>query len=175
MNPATDTTVAVVLGSDSDLEQIVGGLRLLDGFGVRYSLQVLSAHRSPHEAVTFAAGAAAAGVRVIIAVAGKSAHLAGVLASHTILPVLGVPAAGGSLGGLDALLSTVNMPGGVPVGTLGIGASGGTNAALLAIRILGLSDERLAGRLAEHAAEQTRATLAKNERLGERLKALREA
>jgi phosphoribosylaminoimidazole carboxylase PurE protein len=167
-----DVPLAIVLGSDSDLETMTGGLRLLDGFGVRYTLQVASAHRTPDRVVKLAEGARANGVKVIIAVAGKSAHLAGVIAAHTSLPVLGVPAAGGSLGGLDALLSTVNMPGGVPVGTLGIGSTGGVNACLLATRILSIGCERLAARLQGHRADLERQTDDKNARLGQKLTAL---
>ncbi len=167
--------VAIAMGSDSDFDAITDGLRLLDGFGIQYSLAVVSAHRSPDEAAEFARNAKRHGVKVIIAIAGKAAHLAGVLAAHTTLPVLGVPAAGGSLGGLDALLSTAQMPGGVPVGTLGIGAAGGTNAALLAARIIGLSEERVAARLEQHKERMRTETLAKSEGLADKVRAARSA
>ncbi len=167
-----ERSVAIILGSDSDFDQIVGGLRALDGFGIQYALRVLSAHRSPEKVREFAVNAAENGVQVIIAVAGKAAHLAGVLAAHTTLPVLGVPASGGSLGGMDALLSTAQMPGGVPVGSLGIGKSGGTNAALLAARILGLSDERLAERLVLYREQLEKETEEKNERIGQKMSEL---
>lgn len=164
-----DAPVAIVLASDSDLETMVDGMRLLDGFGIRYSLAVLSAHRSPEKVREWALAARSHGVQVIIAVAGKAAHLAGVIAAHTTLPVLGVPAEGGSLGGLDALLSTAQMPGGVPVGTLGIGKAGASNAAILAARILSLKEERLAERLDRYREELEKETLAKGERIGQRL------
>lgn len=166
-----DTPIAIVMGSDSDFETIQEGLRHLDSFGVRYQVRVLSAHRSPAEAMEFASSARKRGVKVIIAIAGKAAHLAGVVAAHTDLPVLGVPASGGSLGGMDALLSTVQMPGGVPVGTLGIGRSGGTNACLLATRILALDDERVLERVGRHREAEREKTLEKDAKLGERLRA----
>jgi phosphoribosylaminoimidazole carboxylase PurE protein len=166
-----ETPLAILMGSDSDFDTIVEGLRLLDGMGLRYQLHVLSAHRSPQETIEFASSAHKRGIKVIIAIAGKAAHLAGVVAAHTTLPVLGIPAEGGSLGGLDALLSTVQMPGGVPVATLGIGRAGGTNAALLAARILALSDPRITERLERYREEQRKQTLARSEQLGERLRA----
>ena len=162
--------VAIIMGSDFD--QMVGALRALDGFGIQYSLRVLSAHRSPEKVREFAVSAGDSGVKVIIAVAGMAAHLAGVIAAHTTIPVLGVPAKGGALNGFDALLSTAQMPGGVPVGTLGIGKAGGTNAAMLAARILGLSDERIAERLVLHRETLEKETEAKNERIGKKLSEL---
>ena len=164
-----ERAVAIVMGSDSDFDTMTGGLRLLDAFGIQYSIRVLSAHRSPERVREFALNAAKQGVKVIIAVAGKAAHLAGVLAAHTTLPVLGVPVQGGSLGGMDALLSTAQMPGGVPVGTLGIGKSGGTNAVLLSARILGLTEDRVAARLLKYREQLERETEEKNKKIGERV------
>ena len=142
--------VVFLLGSDSDCPAVEKGLALLDELGVGYDVRVMSAHRTPEKVREFAAGAAGAGHRVIVAVAGLAAHLAGVVASLTTLPVIGVPVGGGPLNGLDALLSTVQMPPGVPVGTVSIGSAGGVNAAVLACRILALSDEALRARLIEH-------------------------
>ena len=141
--------VAVVMGSASDAPLAKDALKTLKQFGVPYTARVLSAHRSPDEAAAFAKGAKAEGYGAIIALAGKAAHLAGVLASHTILPVIGVPVSAKDLGGLDALLSTAQMPSGIPVASVAI--DGATNAALLAIRILALEDETLAELLQNHA------------------------
>ncbi|MPN40608.1 N5-carboxyaminoimidazole ribonucleotide mutase [bioreactor metagenome] len=144
------------MGSASDAPLAKEALRTLARFGVPYAARVLSAHRSPDEAAAFAREAAAEGCGVIIAFAGKAAHLAGVLAAHTILPVIGVPVSAKDLGGLDALLSTVQMPGGVPVASVSI--DGAVNAALLAVRILALGDDTLAEQLKKHAralAEKT--------------------
>lgn len=139
--------VAFLMGSDSDLPTIEGALALLDELGVGYHVRVLSAHRTPDEAATFARDAEKNGVKVLVGVAGLAAHLAGALAAHSLLPVLGVPAETGPLRGHDALLSTVMMPPGIPVGTLAIGSVGAKNAALLAVRILALSDPGVAQRL----------------------------
>jgi len=141
--------VAIYMGSDSDLPVMEGAVEVLRRFAVEFELEVTSAHRSPartHELVRTAAGR---GVRVFIVAAGGAAHLAGVVASLSTLPVLGVPIPSSTIGGLDALLSTVQMPPGVPVGTLAIGAGGARNAALLAVAILALGDERLAQALLE--------------------------
>lgn len=141
--------VAVVMGSASDASLAKEALKILSRFGVPYTARVLSAHRSPDEAAAFAKRAEAEGYGAIIALAGKAAHLAGVLAAHTILPVIGVPVSAKDLGGLDALLSTAQMPSGVPVASVAI--DGAANAALLAIRILALGDESLAEQLKNHA------------------------
>ena len=148
--------VAVVMGSASDLPLVKEALETLGEFDVAYSARILSAHRSPEEAAAFARTAEAKGYGVVIALAGKAAHLAGVLASQTRLPVIGVPVCSRDLGGMDALLSTAQMPKGVPVATVAI--DGAVNAALLAVRILALEDGELAKKLKEYArtlAEKT--------------------
>lgn len=142
--------VAVIMGSDSDWDVMSESMRTLNTFGVKCEAHVMSAHRTPDRAAAFAKSAASQGVKVIIAAAGSAAHLAGVLAAHTTLPVLGVPMKGGALDGLDALLSTVQMPSGIPVGTLALGKAGAVNAALLAVQILALSDISLQKKFAEH-------------------------
>jgi phosphoribosylaminoimidazole carboxylase PurE protein len=139
--------VAVVMGSKSDFDVMKECAKVLAGFKVPHEVRVISAHRTPARAHEFASGAEARGIHLIIAAAGKAAHLAGVLAALTPLPVLGVPMATSDLGGLDSLLSMVQMPGGIPVGTTAIGKAGAKNAALLAVAILALSDERLRGEL----------------------------
>jgi phosphoribosylamine--glycine ligase len=128
------------MGSDSDKDIAKAAGDTLEGLGIPCEIRVLSAHRTPDQAVEYARTAEERGVKVIIGIAGMAAHLAGVLASNTLLPVLGVPAGGGLLGGLDALLSTVQMPPGVPVGTVAVGKAGGANAAYLAARIIGVSE-----------------------------------
>ncbi len=143
--------VGVVMGSESDRPVMEEAARVLAEFGVACEVVVRSAHRSPEATARWAREARARGLRVIIAGAGGAAHLAGAIAAHTRLPVLGVPLATSPLGGFDALLATVQMPPGVPVGTLGVGAWGVKNAAHLALRILGIEDRILAGRLEEHA------------------------
>jgi len=143
-----DAQVSIVMGSKSDLEVMSEAAKTLSQFGVPHEIRVVSAHRTPQKAHQFAATAKAKGIKVIIAGAGKAAHLAGVLASLTTVPVVGVPLASSDLGGLDSLLSTVQMPGGIPVATTAIGKAGAKNAALLAIAILALGDDRLDSQLA---------------------------
>jgi 5-(carboxyamino)imidazole ribonucleotide mutase len=143
-------TVAVVMGSDSDLEVATKAIDILAGFGIEHSVSVLSAHRSPEKLWEFATKAKEQGIAVIIAVAGGAAHLAGVIASATTLPVIGVPMPTNIAGGLDSLLSTVQMPAGVPVLTVGTGGSGAANAAVAAARILALYDPKLAKTLDEY-------------------------
>jgi 5-(carboxyamino)imidazole ribonucleotide mutase len=148
---------AVIMGSDSDLPVVEKAILTLQDFGVPTEVRVCSAHRTPEEAAAFSRSAAERGFGVIIAAAGLAAHLAGALAANTILPVIGIPMAGGVGGGLDALLSTVMMPPGVPVATVGVG--GAVNAALLAVQILALSDEGLSRKLMDYkreAAEKVR-------------------
>lgn len=142
-----DVRVSIVMGSTSDLEVMSEAAKVLSDFDVPHEVRVISAHRTPQKAHQFAVTARARGVRVIIAGAGKAAHLAGVLASLTTVPVLGVPLPSSDLGGLDSLLSTVQMPGGIPVATTAIGKAGAKNAALLAIAILALTDDDLDSRL----------------------------
>lgn len=146
--------VGVVLGSKSDLSVAMQGLVTLKALGIPYELKILSAHRTPDAAAEYAKSAAGRGVKVIVAGAGLAAHLAGVLAAHTLLPVIGLPMGGGPLSGVDALYSTVQMPPGTPVGSVAI--NGSVNAALLAARILGLSDATLQARLAEERAARAK-------------------
>lgn len=142
--------VLILIGSDSDLPVMEEAVTILEEFGVPFEIHVASAHRSPGKTHALAAGAAARGVKVIIAAAGMAAHLAGVVAAATTLPVIGVPMPGGALNGLDALYAMVQMPGGIPVATMAIGKAGAKNAALFAIQLLALTDDRLADLLAEH-------------------------
>ncbi|MFC1800120.1 5-(carboxyamino)imidazole ribonucleotide mutase [Candidatus Eisenbacteria bacterium] len=145
--------VAVLMGSKSDAEVMERAGGVLDRFGVEYSTHVLSAHRTPEKTRDFARDARKKGFKVIIAGAGMAAHLAGAVASETTLPVIGVPLAGSAVGGLDALLATVQMPTGVPVATVAIGGSGAHNAAVLAIEILALSDAGLRKKLIAYKKE----------------------
>lgn len=140
-------TVSVIMGSKSDLDTMNEAVKILDEFGIGYEIRVISAHRTPARAHEFGSTAASRGVKVIIAGAGKAAHLAGVMASLTTLPIIGVPMKTSDLGGLDSLLSTVQMPGGIPVATTAIGKAGAKNAGLLAVAILALSDEKLGTKL----------------------------
>lgn len=151
--------VAVVMGSKSDWETMRHADEMLGKFGVTHEVRVLSAHRTPAETAKYATAAQGRGIEVIIAGAGGAAHLAGVIAAHTILPVLGVPMESAALKGLDSLLSTVQMPGGIPVGTLGIGKAGATNAALLAISILATHRPELQEKLREFRAQQSNKVL----------------
>lgn len=153
------TQVGIVMGSESDRAVMEETGKVLADFGVGHEMVVRSAHRTPEAAATWAKTARARGLRVIIAAAGGAAHLAGAMAAHTRLPVLGVPLASSPLAGFDALLSTVQMPPGVPVGTLGVGAWGARNAAFLALRILAVSDASLAKRLEKHAEGMADAVL----------------
>ncbi|PYV14768.1 MAG: 5-(carboxyamino)imidazole ribonucleotide mutase [Acidobacteria bacterium] len=145
--------VAFVLGSDSDYPALEGALELLNRFAVPYEVVVASAHRSPERTRRYALTLEERGIQVVIACAGGAAHLAGVLAAHTILPVIGVPIDSSPLQGLDALLSTAMMPVGVPVATMAIGKSGAGNAAILAAQILARSDAELAARLREYKGQ----------------------
>ena len=135
--------VGVIMGSKSDWDTMTHSVSTLEGLGISCEVHVMSAHRTPDEAADYAATAEDRGIQVLIAAAGGAAHLAGVLASKTTIPVLGVPMKGWSLDGLDSLLSTVQMPRGVPVGTLAIGKAGAVNAALLAGQILGLANSEI--------------------------------
>ena len=147
--------VAVIMGSTSDWETMSHAVEMLDRFGVEYEKHVVSAHRTPVWMAEFAQGAETRGVEVIIAGAGGAAHLPGMTAAHTCLPVLGVPVQTASLNGLDSLLSIVQMPGGVPVGTLAIGKAGAINAGLLAVAILATSRPDLRDKLRAYRTEQT--------------------
>ena len=152
--------VAVIMGSASDWDTMRHSVELLEELGVPNEHQILSAHRSPDATADFARKAAGRGVRVIIAGAGGAAHLAGVIAAYTWLPILGVPIQSKALQGLDSLLSIVQMPAGVPVGALAIGASGAKNAALLAASILAVSDEKIRKKLEAFRKKQTEVVLA---------------
>ncbi len=147
--------VGIIMGSTSDWETMRHAAETLAALAIPHEVRVVSAHRTPRRMLAYAEGAAARGLRVIIAGAGGAAHLPGMVASLTRLPVLGVPVESRALRGLDSLLSIVQMPGGVPVGTLAIGEAGARNAALLAAAILALGDEALAGRLEAFRAAQT--------------------
>ena len=152
--------VGIVMGSDSDLPVISKAVDVLREFEVPFEVHIYSAHRTPAEAADFARSAREKGFGVIIAAAGMAAHLAGVLAAGTILPVIGIPCRSAVLDGMDALLSTVQMPSGIPVATVAI--DGGSNAALLALEILALSDEALAGKLEEKRKKNAEAVLEKD-------------
>jgi 5-(carboxyamino)imidazole ribonucleotide mutase len=152
---AVPPSVAIIMGSQSDWATMRHAADILDALGVSHEARIVSAHRTPDRLVTFAKGAKAAGYKVIIAGAGGAAHLPGMTASMTSLPVLGVPVESKALSGQDSLLSIVQMPGGIPVGTLAIGKAGATNAGLLAASILALTDEALAARLEDWRARQT--------------------
>jgi 5-(carboxyamino)imidazole ribonucleotide mutase len=158
--------VGVVMGSDSDWPVMQDAAAALAEFGVGYEVDVVSAHRMPHEMIRYGSGAAGRGLRVIIAGAGGAAHLPGMLASVTPLPVIGVPVPLKHLDGLDSLLSIVSMPAGVPVATVAVG--GARNAGLLAVRILAASDDTLRARMTEFQEELRRQALAKGEALRER-------
>ena len=145
--------IGIILGSESDFKVIQTAIDLLKDFGVSFELEVSSAHRTPERTEKFVKTFEESGTEVFIAVAGKAAHLAGVVASHTLRPVIGVPVEGSNLGGLDALLSTVQMPKGIAVACMGLGSSGALNAALLAIQILSLKDGSLLTKLKEFRAK----------------------
>ncbi|MDR2932994.1 MAG: 5-(carboxyamino)imidazole ribonucleotide mutase [Oscillospiraceae bacterium] len=146
--------VAVIMGSDSDYPVLEPCIKRLGAFGIPCEAHIMSAHRTPERAASYAAAARESGFGVIIAAAGKAAHLAGVLAAHTTLPVIGIPIKSTALDGLDALLATVQMPPGIPVATVAI--DGGDNAAILAAQILALDDATLAGKLADMKADMVR-------------------
>jgi 5-(carboxyamino)imidazole ribonucleotide mutase len=159
-------TVAVVMGSDSDLDVMSAAVDVLDRFGVARVVHCVSAHRDPEGMLRFATGAAEAGISVVIAGAGGAAHLPGMIASATELPVIGVPVGRPSLAGMDALFSIAQMPAGIPVATMAV--DGAANAGLLAVRILALADPRLRELLREHAAELRRVVGEKDRVVGER-------
>lgn len=161
--------VAVLMGSDSDLPVMKLAVEGLKGLGVACDVRVLSAHRSPEAVAEFARGAAARGLQVIICGAGAAAHLAGAVAAQTALPVIGVPLVAGALGGLDALLATVQMPPGVPVATVAVGEPGARNAAVLAAEILALSDPEMAGRLAKHKTDLAAGVAARDQKVRKEL------
>ena len=151
--------VAIIMGSKSDMPTVQYCLDILNEFGINYIVKVLSAHRTPNETARFTKEAKDKGIKVIIAAAGMAAHLAGVCASHTTLPVIGIPIESKSLAGIDALFSTVQMPGGIPVACMAIGSSGAKNAAILAAQILALSDKKLQKKLTAHRKKLARKVL----------------
>lgn len=157
--------VGVLMGSDSDLPTMQEASKVLQDFEVPFEMRICSAHRTPDRLARYARQVEARGLRVLIAGAGGAAHLAGVLAAHVTVPVIGVPMEAGPLNGLDALLSTVQMPGGIPVATVAIGRAGARNAALLAVQILALGDRRLERRLRDHRARLAAEVAAKDQTL----------
>lgn len=163
-NPKT-SPVAVVMGSESDMKVMARCVDQLKAFGIDPIVRVVSAHRTPQRAAEFADTAEDKGIKVIIAAAGMAAHLAGSLAGRTALPIIGVPLVSGSLGGIDALLSTVQMPPGVPVASVALGEAGAKNAALLAVQILALSDPALLDKLKQFKLAQQEKVIQKDEAL----------
>ena len=157
--------VGILMGSESDLPVMEKAAEVLSRLGVAWEMDISSAHRLPDKTATYARTARERGIEVLICGAGMAAHLAGVVASHTTLPVIGVPLKSGALAGVDALYSTVQMPPGIPVATMGIGKAGAKNAAVLAVRILSLSDEQLHAQLVRYAEEMAEQVAAKNQAL----------
>lgn len=166
----TKPFVAILMGSDSDLPVMKSTLDTLTGFGVPHEVRISSAHRTPHETAAYVQDAEQRGCAIFIAAAGLAAHLAGAVAAHTTRPVIGVPMEGGPLNGFDALLSTVQMPGGVPVASVAIGKAGAKNAAYLATQILALQDSELARRLKDDRAKTGEQIKARNAELQASLK-----
>jgi 5-(carboxyamino)imidazole ribonucleotide mutase len=157
--------VSIVMGSDSDLDIMRAAAKALDDFGITYEIDVTSAHRSPERTAEFARQAAGRGIKVIIAGAGGAAHLAGVIAAHTTLPVIGVPIPSTPLNGLDSLLATVQMPAGIPVATVAIGQPGATNAGILAAQILGLASASIDKKLTAHKEQLAQGVEEKSRKL----------
>ena len=162
-------SVAVFMGSDSDFEVLRDGLGILKEFGVPFTVEVTSAHRTPERTIRLIREAEDAGVEVFIAAAGKAAHLAGVVAAHTVRPVIGVPVESAALAGMDALFSTVQMPKGIPVATVALGKAGGSNAALLAVQILAVKDPALRLKLEESRRRMAEDVEASSRRLRDKL------
>lgn len=165
MNPV----VGIIMGSDSDLPVMQQAAIIFKQFEIPYEIGVYSAHRSPHRTAEYVRTARSRGLKLIIAGAGSSAHLAGVSAAETTLPVIGVPIDSSPLSGFDALLATVQMPPGVPVATMGVGKSGATNAAILAVQILALNDDRLAAKLVDHKAALEKGVAEKSKKVQDSL------
>ncbi len=162
--------VGIVMGSDSDWSLVKKTAETLDEFGVGHEVRVISAHRTPDTAADYARGASRRGIKVIIAAAGGAAHLGGVLAAYTSLPVLGIPVKSGALNGVDSLLATLQMPAGIPVATLTLGSAGPVNAAILAVQILALSRPGLARKLTRHKSALKRKVVKGNARVQKDLK-----
>lgn len=166
MNPK----VLIIMGSDSDYPVLEETAKVLKSFDIPFEMHVSSAHRSPRKTEELVSGAAGRGIKVIIAAAGVAAHLPGVVAAGTILPVIGVPMAGGALNGVDALYSIVQMPGGVPVATMAIGKAGARNAGILAVQILALADAELSRKLVRYREEMAREVEEKDAKLNRMLR-----
>jgi phosphoribosylaminoimidazole carboxylase PurE protein len=161
--------VGILMGSDTDYPVMSETAKTLDKFGIGYEIEVVSAHRTPARAHEYATTAAGRGLKLLIAAAGAAAHLAGVMAANTTLPVIGVPMGTSSLNGMDALLSTVQMPGGIPVATMAIDKAGAVNAAIFAAQVLALSDPELARKIVSHKEDLARSVSEKNARLKQQL------
>ena len=168
-----DAQVLILMGSDSDLPVMEEAARVLTEFGVGYAMHISSAHRSPRKTAALAAGAVDQGIKVIIAGAGMAAHLAGVVAAETVLPIIGVPIGGGALSGVDALYAMVQMPGGIPVATMTIGKAGARNAGILAVQMLSLANPGLLEKLAEYRQRMAAEVEAKDCELQDRLQTAR--
>lgn len=159
------TDVAIIMGSDSDLPIVEAAFPILESFGVNYTKNVLSAHRTPHAVIDFINKSESNGCKVFIAAAGMAAHLAGALAAHTTKPVIGIPIESGGMGGMDSLLSTVMMPPGVPVATVAVGKSGAKNSAILAVQILATGNDALSSKLDDYKENMKNEVLEKNNNL----------
>jgi len=168
-NKEMKPVVGIIMGSDSDLSTMQEATKVLNQFEISYEIGVYSAHRSPHRTAEYVRTARDRGLKLIIAGAGSSAHLAGVTAAETTLPVIGVPIDSSPLSGFDSLLSTVQMPPGVPVATMGVGKSGATNAGIFAVQILALSDGILAGKLADYKSQLENSVAEKSRKVQETL------
>jgi len=168
-NHEPSALVGILMGSDTDYPVMSEAVKILDKFRIAHEVEIVSAHRTPARAHEYATTAASRGLKVLIAAAGAAAHLAGVIAANTTLPVIGVPMGTSSLNGLDALLATVQMPGGIPVATMAIDKAGAVNAAIFAAEILGTSDPVIARKLAEHKEDLARSVAEKNARLKQQL------
>ena len=162
----TKIDVGIVLGSDSDLPVIESAIKLLEELELSYEIRILSAHRTPDDVAQYSMSASKRGLKAIIAVAGMSAALPGVISAYTSLPVIGVPVASGALSGIDALLAISQMPPGVPVATMAIGSAGAKNAVIFAARIIALNDTNMANRLKKFSAKQKKNVLAKDKKYG---------
>ncbi len=173
MTNADTPRVGIVMGSDSDWPKIKKAADALDEFGVDYEVRVMSAHRTPDAVAEYASSAIDRGLQVIIAAAGGAAHLAGVIAAHTTLPIIGLPVPTPELGGLDSLLSTVQMPGDVPVASMAVGMGGPRNSGLFAVQILATADETLRARLVEFKQQLVGKIAAKDARLQQSIQAER--
>ena len=160
---STASKVAIIMGSKSDLPIVQGAFKIFDEFGIAYTARVMSAHRTPEIAAEFASHAKENGIKVLICAAGMAAHLAGVMAAHTTLPVIGIPVASEPFNGLDSLLSTVQMPPGIPVATVGI--NGALNAGILAVQMLAVGDEALQTKLAQYKEDLKKKIVKANEDL----------